>query len=199
MANEFAKAPNSCELNSTLTRGWQVQVKTKGADAAAYKFVLGLTQWSVNVEKNSVDSTDLNSDGWTSETSVGRTLNVSGVTKYPKKGDLPLLNETMLMIMTAGEEIGENEQLDFRMWREDVDQGWEGTFNVKFTENSGDAAALRTANIELKANCAPSRIHSVEIGKEKGESVKVSDAELKLYLAGTNAKVGEDTSGSSSR
>lgn len=181
---EYAKAPNSCELNSTMTRGWQIQCKPKGTAAEQWAFVLGLTAWNSNVEKTTVDATDLNSDGWDTQTGVGRSLKATGTTKYPTKGGLPILQETTQMIKLAGEEIGENEQLDFRWWREDVDEGWEGTFVVKFTENSGDSKSFRTANIELLSNCAPTRIHSVLKGAEKKESVPLTPEELANLLAG---------------
>lgn len=187
MATKFASAPNSCELNKQLNRGWALQVKPVGADPAEYKFVRGLTSLSPNIETNEVDATDLDSNGWSSDMKTSRSLTVKCEGQYARKGDLDLLTEDQQLLKITGEEIGSDGKVDFRVWRTDVDEGWEGTATNKFTSGSGGANDLRTFTADLKSSCEPTRIHSVEKGSENAVSVPVDEAELKkiIYPAGT--------------
>lgn len=107
MANtKFATAPNSCELNKQLNRGWALQVKPVGADAAEYKFVRGVTSLSPNIETQTVDASDIDSNGWTSEEKTSRSLTVSVEGQFARKGDLDLLTEDQQLLKATGEELG---------------------------------------------------------------------------------------------
>lgn len=180
----FAKAPNSCELTKTLNRGWQVQVKQEGTESTEYRFVPGLQSVNVAVTKNTTDATDLNSDGWASEVGTSRSLDIQTVIQYVERGGLALLDPVQEMLRLRGESTGADERIDVRVWRDDVDQGWEGTFTVNFTENGGGGDELRTANANFKSLCAPTRIHSVEEGEEKKDSVPLSAGEFGVLLSG---------------
>lgn len=188
-ATKFASAPNSCELNKQLNRGWALQIKPVGADPSEYKFVRGLTSLSPNIETNEVDATDLDSNGWSSDVKTSRSLTVSAEGQYARKGDLDLLTEDQQLLKITGEEIGADGKVDFRTWRTDVDEGWEGTATNKFTSGSGGANDLRTFTADLKSSCEPTRIHSVEKGAEKKASVPFDEAELKkiIYPAGSTS------------
>ena len=179
---KYATAPNSCELNKQLNRGWALQVKPVGADPAEYKFVRGVTSLSPNIETSTVDASDIDSNGWTSEEKTSRSLTISVEGQYARKGDLDLLTEDQQLLKVTGEELGADGKVDFRTWRTDIDEGWEGTATNSFTSGSGGANDLRTFNSDLKSSCEPTRIHSVEIGAEKKASVPIDEKELLAVL-----------------
>lgn len=179
MANtKFATAPNSCELNKQLNRNWALQVKPVGADPAEYKFVRGVTSLSPNIETSTVDASDIDSNGWTSEEKTSRSLTVSVEGQFARKGDLDLLTEDQQLLKMTGEELGADGKVDFRTWRTDIDEGWEGTATNSFTSGSGGANDLRTFTSDLKSSCEPTRIHSVAKGSERKESEPVDVEEL---------------------
>ncbi|APT92889.1 hypothetical protein CPHO_08320 [Corynebacterium phocae] len=178
----IAKAPNSCELDKLQNRGWQVQAKPRGAGPEEYKFVQGRTSTTVKVDVNRVDGTDLDSDGWTYEEAVSRALTVSMNLNYVQKGDLPLVTESQRLLKLAGESLGGDNKVDVRVWRTDIDEGWESTFGVMWEDQDGDANGFRSASVTLSSVCAPKRIKSVEEGNEKAASVEVDKAELRKVL-----------------
>ena len=175
---KYATAPNSCELNKQLNRGWALQVKPVGADPAEYKFVRGVTSLGVNIETNTVDASDIDSNGWASEEKTSRSLTISVEGQFARKGDLDLLTEDQQLLKVTGEELGSDGKVDFRTWRTDIDEGWEGTATNSFTSGSGGANDLRTFTSDLKSSCEPTRIHSVKKGEEKKESTPVDVDEL---------------------
>lgn len=175
---KYATAPNSCELNKQLNRGWVLQVKPVGSDASEYKFVRGLTSLSPNIETNTVDASDIDSNGWTSEIKTSRSLTVSAEGQFARKGDLDLLTEDQQLLKYTGEELGDFGKVDFRIWRSDIDEGWEGTANNSFKSGSGGANDLRTFTSDLKSACEPTRIHSVKVGDEKKPSEKIDEKEI---------------------
>lgn len=187
---KFAKAPNSCELNKMLNRGWVAQVKPKGTGPENYRFVRGATSINPVVTKNSVDSTDLDSDGWESETGTSRSLDVEIVHQYVRQGDTDVLSPDQELLRYTGESLGAEGQLDMRCWRTDVDEGWESTFSNNYAPAGGDANGIREATANLKSVCAPTRIHSVEEGAERKESVPFTDEELQARLRITPAPEG---------
>lgn len=195
---KYATAPNSCELNKQLNRNWAVQVKPTGAAAAEYKFVRGVTSLGVNIETNTVDASDIDSNGWASEEKTSRSLSVSIEGQFARKGDLDLLTEDQQLLKITGEELGANGKVDFRVWRTDIDEGWEGTATNAFSSGTGGANDLRTFTADLKSSCEPTRIHSVEKGSEKQESVPMDEEEL-LKIIRPKGVVGnsEGDSGSS--
>lgn len=179
---KFAKAPNSCELNKMLNRGWVAQVKPKGTGPENYRFVRGATTINPVVSKNSVDATDLDSDGWESELGTSRSLDVEIVHQYVRQGDTDQLSPGQELLRYTGESLGAEGQLDMRCWRTDVDEGWEATFNNSYAPAGGDANGIREATANLKSSCAPTRIHSVLEGAEREASVPFTDEELKARL-----------------
>lgn len=179
---KYATAPNSCELNKQLNRGWALQVKPVGADPAEYKFVRGVTSLSPNIETNTVDASDIDSNGWTSEEKTSRSLTVSVEGQYARKGDLDLLTEDQQLLKVTGEELGADGKVDFRTWRTDIDEGWEGTATNSFTSGSGGANDMRTFTSDLKSSCEPTRIHSVKKGEEKEASVPIDEDELRKII-----------------
>lgn len=175
---KYATAPNSCELNKQLNRGWALQVKPVGADPAEYKFVRGVTSLGVNIETNTVDASDIDSNGWASEEKTSRSLTISVEGQFARKGDLDLLTEDQQLLKVTGEELGSDGKVDFRTWRTDIDEGWEGTATNSFTSGSGGANDLRTFTSDLKSSCEPTRIHSVKKGEEKKPSEPIDEDEL---------------------
>lgn len=193
---EFAKAPNSCELNKQLNRGWAAQVKPKGTGPENWRFVRGATTINPVVTTNGVDTTDLDSDGWESEMDTSRSLDIEITHQYVRKGDLDVLTEDQELLRYTGESIGAEGQIDVRVWRTDTDEGWEATFNNRYAPAGGDANGIREATANLKAICEPTRIHSVEVGAENKESVPFTDEELKarLRIVGGSPSAGADES-----
>lgn len=181
----YAKAPNSCELNKQLNRGWVMQVKPAGAAPTEYKFVRGLTSLNVVVETSTVDTSDLDSDGWTSEMKSSRSLTITADGQYARQGDTDVLTPDLRLLRATGEELGGNGLIDARVWRADSDEGWEGTFNNSFAPSGGDANALRTFTATLKASCAPTRIHSVLEGAATAASVPLTAEELLALISPT--------------
>ena len=174
----FAKAPNSCELNRQMQRNWTVQIKPVGADPAQYIFVRGLTSAVPNIETQTTDASDIDSNGWTATDKVSRSLTINLEGKYIQKGEIPVLDEATTLLKLTGEELGQDGKVDFRIWRHDTDEGWEGTATNTFTSSAGDANSHRQYTAALASSCEPTRIHSVEEGADKEASVPVDVEEL---------------------
>lgn len=178
----FAKAPNSCELNKQLNRGWVAQVKPKGTGPENWRFVRGATTINPVVTTNGVDATDLDSDGWESEIDTSRSLDIEITHQYVRQGDTDVLSPDQELLRYTGESLGAEGQLDVRVWRTDTDEGWEATFNNRYAPAGGEANGIREATANLKSSCAPTRIHSVEEGAERQDSVPFTDEELRARL-----------------
>lgn len=183
----FAKAPNSCELNKQLNRGWVAQVKPKGTGPENWRFVRGATTINPVVTTNGVDATDLDSDGWESEIDTSRSLDIEITHQYVRQGDTDVLSPDQELLRYTGESLGAEGQLDVRVWRTDTDEGWEATFNNRYAPAGGAANGIREATANLKSSCAPTRIHSVEEGAERQDSVPFTDEELRARLRITPA------------
>lgn len=183
----FAKAPNSCELNKQLNRGWVAQVKPKGTGPENWRFVRGATTINPVVTTNGVDATDLDSDGWESEIDTSRSLDIEITHQYVRQGDTDVLSPDQELLRYTGESLGAEGQLDVRVWRTDTDEGWEATFNNRYAPAGGEANGIREATANLKSSCAPTRIHSVEEGAERQDSVPFTDEELRARLRITPA------------
>lgn len=183
----FAKAPNSCELNKQLNRGWVAQVKPKGTGPENWRFVRGATTINPVVTTNGVDATDLDSDGWESEMDTSRSLDIEITHQYVRQGDTDVLSPDQELLRYTGESLGAEGQLDVRVWRTDTDEGWEATFNNRYAPAGGEANGIREATANLKSSCAPTRIHSVEEGAERQDSVPFTDEELRARLRITPA------------
>lgn len=178
----FAKAPNSCELNRQINRGWAMQVKPVGTDPSEYRWVRGATNIAPNITTNSVDSTDLDSDGWEGQLKTSRNLTIQVDFNFARQGDTDLLDPAQTLLKYTGMELGGEGTIDARVWRTDTDEGWEGTFNNEFSTDGGDANGLRTGSASLQSVCAPTEIHSVEEGAEKKESKPVTKEERKQRI-----------------
>lgn len=187
----FAKAPNSCELNKIANRGWQIQAKPVGSDPTNYRYVRGITTLGVNIETSAVSSTDINSEGWETQEKTGRTLTIQADGQFATKGDLALLDESQQLLKVTGQETGKNGKVDVRVWREDIDEGWEATVTNSWTEGSGAPNELRTFSASMQASCVPTRIHSVEEGAHTEASVPVTDEEWLKILKPVTPPTGD--------
>lgn len=181
----IATAPNSCSYRDQLGRDWVIQLKPVGAAPEEYQFLMGLTSLAVNIETSAVDSTTIDANGWSGETKTGRSLTVQADGKFVVDRNLPVLPEVQQLLKVTGEELGGDGQVDIRVWRTDVSEGWEYTATNNYSTSGGDATGLRTFSAGLKSSCEPIRIESVTEGQEKAESVPVDMTE---YLAITKPK-----------
>lgn len=194
--NKIASMPNGCELQDTLGRDWAIQIKPSGADAKEWMFVRGIQTISPNLETSTVDSTTIDSDGWTSETKTSRSLSVQIDGKYVTLNNLPILEKSQRLLKATGEELGGDGTLDVRYWRTDTDEGWEYNANNAFTEGGGDASGLRTFSSTMKSNCAPTRIHSVKAGAEREASKPIDVDEYLAIIRPAGAAAETPRSGS---
>ena len=187
----IAKMPNSCELQDTLGRDWAIQVKPVGAGPEEWAFPPGLTSININIETSSVDSSTIDADGWESNTKTGRSLTIAVEGKIVvRSGFVP--DETQRLIKVSGQELGARGTLDVRVWRTDVDEGWEVTANNEYSEGAGDANGLRTFTSNLQSNCQPKRIKSVEDEDTTAASVEV---DMDEYLSVLEPAGGTGTEG----
>lgn len=187
----FATMPNSCELRDALGRSWAVQAKPVGADASEYQFIPGLTSANASVTTTGTDSTTIDSGGWTSETKTSRNLTVTLNGNYKVIDGLDILSEAQNLLKVSGEEIGADGQIDLRIWRTDIDEGWESTFNNGWEGGAGDATGLRSFTSTLTSSCEPTRIHSVAEGSETEESEDLDMTEYLAVLQPEGAPAGE--------
>lgn len=177
---KFQLMPNGCELRDQLGRDWAIQVKPVGADASEYTFLRGVTDLQVNIETQDTDSTTIDMQGWTGTTKISRSLTITAEGKFVAIDGLPVLEKSQELLYVSGGELGADGTIDVRVWRTDIDEGWEVTATNGFTTGGG-ANELRTFTSTLTSNCAPTRIHSVEEGAFKQES-KVVDMEEYLKV-----------------
>lgn len=191
MATNFAAAPNSCELDKQINGSWAVQIKPVGADPSEYKFVRGLSSVNANVTTNSVDASDIDSGSWNSELKTTRTLTVTLEGQYIQIGGQVVDNVTELL-RYSGQEVGALGRIDARVWRTDVDEGWEATFNNVWADNTGARGDLRTYTATLGSSCEPTRIHSIEVGAEKAESEVIDPAGIQAILTPSGAGGGSE-------
>lgn len=187
----FAKMPDSCELRDALGRSWAVQVKPVGADPAEYEFVPGLTGVNPAVTTTGTDATTIDMDGWTTETKTSRNLTVTLNGNYKTIDGLDVLPTAQLLLKVSGEEIGPEGAIDLRVWRTDVDEGWESTFNNSWEGGAGDATGLRAFTSTLQSSCAPTRIHSVAEGAVDAASEEVDMVEYLSVLQPTGVPAGD--------
>ena len=192
----FAKAPNSCELGKIINGNWALQIKPVGADPSEYRFVRGASSINAVVTGNTVDSSDIDSGGWDSTLKTSRSLAINIEGSYIEVPELGIIDPTLELLKISGEELGTDGKIDARVWRTDVDEGWEGTFNNVFTPNTGARTDLRSYTSALTNSCAPTRIHSVEAGAETEASVAIEDDYVKGVLAPSGAGSGEGGAGS---
>lgn len=183
----FATMPNSCELRDALGRSWAVQVKPVGADAAEYRFIPGLTSANASVSTTGTDSTTIDANGWTTETKTSRNLTVTLNGNYKVIDGIDVLHEAQNLLKVSGEEIGADGQIDVRIWRTDIDEGWESTFNNAWEGGAGDATGLRAFTATLTSACEPTRIHSVAEGSETTASEELDMVEYLSVLEPTGA------------
>jgi len=177
------KMPNGCELRDQLGRDWAIQVKPVGSADDAWMYLKGVRDLQVNIETNDTDSTTIDMDGWTGTTKISRSLTITAEGKFVVVEGLAVLEKSQQLLKVTGEEIGSNGTIDVRVWRTDVDEGWEVTATNGFT-TSGGREDLRQFTSTLTSNCAPVRIHSVQEGAATKESVVIDMAE---YLGVLNA------------
>lgn len=192
---EFQTMPNSCELRDQLGRDWAIQVKPVGAAASEYVYLKGITSLEVNIETNDTDSTTIDMGGWTGTTKVSRALTITAEGKFVAIDGQPVLERSQELLKVTGEELGAAGTIDVRVWRTDIDEGWEVTATNGFSTAGGNE--LRTFTSTLTSNCAPTRIHSVEEGAGQEESKPVDMDEYLSILEprGGNAPAGGDTAG----
>ena len=189
----FAKAPNSCELGKIINGNWALQIKPVGADPSEYRFVRGASSINAVVTGNTVDSSDIDSGGWDSTLKTSRSLAINIEGSYIEVPELGIIDPTLELLKISGEELGTDGKIDARVWRTDVDEGWEGTFNNVFTPNTGARTDLRSYTSALTNSCAPTRIHSIEVGSETTASVPLEAGYVEGIL--TPSVAGGDTGG----
>ncbi|CAB1000835.1 hypothetical protein FRC0522_00494 [Corynebacterium diphtheriae] len=171
---EVAKAPGSCELNRMLNREWAVQIKRPGEGAEAWKFVRGMNSVSVNMETSTVDSSDIDSDGWESVEKTSRKLIVELKGAFARVGKATTIEPSQKLLRDTGKALGFEGKLDVRVWRTDGDdEAYELTATNEFSTESGDSNALRNFSAKLQSSCAPREIKPVLKGAETKESVYV--------------------------
>ena len=177
---EFATLPSSCELRDSLGRSWAVQVKPAGSDPDEYTFVAGLTSASADLSASGTDSTTLDMGGNTAETKTSRTLTVTLGGNYKVIDGLDDYHPSQKLLKVSGGELGADGAVDLRIWRTDVNEGWESTFNNAWEDAGNDATSLRSFTSTLTPTCAPTRIESVLKGSETEASVPV---DMEDYLS----------------
>ncbi|CAB0543151.1 hypothetical protein D9B38_05485 [Corynebacterium diphtheriae] len=171
---EVAKAPGSCELNKMLNREWAVQIKRPGEGAEAWKFVRGMNSVSVNMETSTVDSSDIDSDGWESVEKTSRKLIVELKGAFARVGKATTIEPSHKLLRDTGKALGFEGKLDVRVWRTDGDdEAYELTATNEFSTESGESNALRNFSAKLQSSCAPREIKPVLKGAETKESVYV--------------------------
>lgn len=192
MADKIQLMPNGCELRDQLGRDWAIQVKPTGSADDRWDFLRGVTNLEVNIETQDTDSTTIDMGGWTGTTKVSRALTITAEGKFVHLDGLNVMEKSQELLYKAGISLGGQGTADVRVWRTDVDEGWEVTGTVGFT-TAGGANDLRTFTATISSNCAPQPIHSVKEGDSKKASNVISDEE---FLAVLNPAT---TSGGSTR
>lgn len=192
MADKIQLMPNGCELRDQLGRDWAIQVKPTGSADDRWDFLRGVTNLEVNIETQDTDSTTIDMGGWTGTTKVSRALTITAEGKFVHLDGLNVMEKSQELLYKAGISLGGQGTADVRVWRTDIDEGWEVTGTVGFT-TAGGANDLRTFTATISSNCAPQPIHSVKDGDSKKASEVISDEE---FLAVLNPAT---TSGGSTR
>lgn len=168
-----ATAPGSSELNKMINRDWAMQVKPKGAEPTEYMFVRGLDSIDVQIETQAVDSSDIDSRGWGSQTKTSRTMTVAIAGKFSTV-DGGVLEPSQKLIRETGMALGADGELDVRVWRTDgTDEAWEAVVTNMFQTAGGDANALRAYTSNMQSVGAPAAIQPVEEGGETAASIDV--------------------------
>lgn len=180
--NKYAAAPNSCELDKTINGAWAIQIKPVGSAPDQYRYLRGVSSINVVVTGNTVDASDIDSGGWDSNIKTTRSLAINVDGTYIQVAELGILDKTVELLKISGEELGADGKIDARVWRTDIDEGWEGTFNNVFTPNTGARGDLRNYSAAMTNSCAPTRIHSVLDGAHAEESIPVEDADIRAIL-----------------
>lgn len=191
---KFQLMPNGCELRDQLGRDWAIQVKPVGSDASEWEFLKGVTDLQVNIETQDTDSTTIDMQGWTGTTKISRALTITAEGKFVHLDGLNVMDKSQELLYKAGISLGGLGTADVRVWRTDIDEGWEVTSTVGFTTGGG-ANELRTFTATMTSNCAPSPIHSVEEGQAKQDSKVIDMDEFLAILTPASARGTEGAEG----
>ena len=122
---KFQLMPNGCELRDQLGRDWAIQVKPVGAAADEWTFLRGVTDLQVNIETQDTDSTTIDMQGWTGTTKISRSLTITAEGKFVAIDGLPVLEKSQELLYVSGGELGADGTIDVRVWRTDIDEGWD--------------------------------------------------------------------------
>ncbi len=176
-----AKAPGSCGINKPLNRDWAFQIKPKGAPASEWMFVPGLDSVSVMVETNTVDSSDIDSQGWESVTKTSRKFTIATKGNLAIPHDGTELHPAHQLLRDVGRALGADGELDVRTWRTDgTVEGYETTATAIYNEPEGDRNALRAFTSNFQSVCVPSEILPVQEGEEQLASKPMSEKAAKV-------------------
>lgn len=186
MADKIQLMPNGCELRDQLGRDWAIQVKPTGSADDKWDFLRGVTNLEVNIETQDTDSTTIDMQGWTGTTKVSRALTITAEGKFVHLDGLNVMEKTQELLYKAGISLGGQGTADVRVWRTDIDEGWEVAGTVGFT-TAGGANELRTFTATITSNCAPKPIHSVKDGESKKASNVIDDKEFLAVLNPTGS------------
>lgn len=189
MADKIQLMPNGCELRDQLGRDWAIQVKPTGSADDKWDFLRGVTNLEVNIETQDTDSTTIDMQGWTGTTKVSRALTITAEGKFVHLDGLNVMEKTQELLYKAGISLGGQGTADVRVWRTDIDEGWEVAGTVGFT-TAGGANELRTFTATITSNCAPKPIHSVKDGESKKASNVIDDKEFLAVLNPTGSAGG---------
>lgn len=157
-----AKAPASHDLASTLARDWALQVTDTDGK---WIFVRGLSKFAPKTTPTMKDDSDIGSEGYKSQiaTALQMTFEGEGFRKGELAGETFAQDPGQAILREVGRQMGIRNVVKARAWRTDgVDEGYESSFSVEWTDNDGGNEDLDQFSFTLMSRGKPAKIHPVE-------------------------------------
>lgn len=150
---------------SVLNKRWYLDVdtSTSGTDPD-WTPVNGLTEFQYNVETESQDDSDFDSDGWGGETNTAAAWSISAkCRRAPQKGTPTAYDEGQEFLRLKNDILGPDAIARIRWYEVNGASGpqveaYEGLVSVGWTLDGGDNKGLDRGSLTLKGQGKPSKI-----------------------------------------
>lgn len=144
------------ELRKIPLKGWKLEVNTGTEATPVYTQVKGIRSPELVIAPNEVDTTTLDSDGWGSSMTTLRnwTINIQGFEGFTGPADTPVRDPGQVALKAKGKLIGYDAEAQIRFWRENPDEGYEGTAKIDWSGTGGEVTGVTPFNVTLKGQGA---------------------------------------------
>lgn len=158
---DTVKPKDSSGLLSVLARDWAVRVNTSTTETPEWTFVYGLNKVDPSIDTTLQSDADIHGQGYGSQlvTALGATLNLEGLRKGAKVGDVFTPDPGQEFLRGKGEQLGGDNVIQVQVWRtDDLPNAFEATYAVSWKDVAGGLDALQTFTVTCSGRGKPKTI-----------------------------------------